>query len=136
MKRLAALAVLGALVPITAAEGAEPLPSARPEQVGLSSEGLDRLGQVLKAGADKGEIPGAVVLVARKGRVAYFESFGFRDQASGAPMPKDAIFRIYSIDVTAPPKNDSGGGGGVSTAMDPRAPTSGSTPRKSCSACS
>ncbi len=37
------------------------------------------------------------MLVARKGRVAYFESFGFRDQASGAPMPKDAIFRIYSM---------------------------------------
>jgi CubicO group peptidase (beta-lactamase class C family) len=38
-----------------------------------------------------------VALVARKGRVAYFESFGLQDKASGAPMANDAIFRIYSM---------------------------------------
>lgn len=76
---------------------AEPLPSAKPEQVGLSSERLDRIGPALKAEIQKGKFPGAVVLVARKGRVAYFEAFGQRDKAAGAPMTKDAIFRIYSM---------------------------------------
>ena len=76
---------------------AEPLPSAKPEQVGLSSERLDRIGPTLKAEIQKGKFPGAVVLVARKGRVAYFEAFGQRDKAAGAPMTKDAIFRIYSM---------------------------------------
>jgi CubicO group peptidase (beta-lactamase class C family) len=77
--------------------GAQALPSARPEQVGLSAERLVRIGEVLKAESERGKFPGAVALVARKGRVAYFESFGFRDKAAGAPMTNDAIFRIYSM---------------------------------------
>lgn len=97
MKRLSAAGVLVALLVITAAAGAEPLPSARPDQVGMSAERLDRIGQLLKGDIDRGQIPGAVALVARKGKVAYFESFGFRDKGSGAPMTRDAIFRTYSM---------------------------------------
>ena len=73
------------------------LTPAKPEEVGLSAERLDRIGQVLNREIDQGKLPGAVVVVARKGRVAYFESFGFRDKAAGAPMTKDAIFEIYSM---------------------------------------
>jgi CubicO group peptidase (beta-lactamase class C family) len=97
MKRVAVGAILIALVQSSAVAWAELLPAAQPEQVGLSSERLERIAHWLKADIDNGQIPGAVVLVARKGRVAYFESFGFRDKASAAPMPKDAIFRIYSM---------------------------------------
>jgi CubicO group peptidase (beta-lactamase class C family) len=90
--------VLSAVIAMgTISASAEPLPSSNPEQVGLSSQRLARLSQALKADADKGKIPGAVALVSRKGRVAYFEAFGFRDKASGAPMTRDAIFRIYSM---------------------------------------
>src|SRR5262249_54815103 len=46
---------------------------------------------------EKGRMPGAVVLIARKGRVVYFENIGFRDRAAGAPLQKDDIFRIYSM---------------------------------------
>jgi CubicO group peptidase (beta-lactamase class C family) len=46
---------------------------------------------------ERGRVPGAVALVARRGRLGFFESFGQRDAASGAPMAKDAIFRIYSM---------------------------------------
>ena len=46
---------------------------------------------------ERGRVPGAVALIARGGRIGYFESFGRRDPASGAPMAKDAIFRIYSM---------------------------------------
>jgi CubicO group peptidase (beta-lactamase class C family) len=42
-------------------------------------------------------IPGAVVLVARHGKIAYFKSFGMRDQESASPMKKDSIFRIASM---------------------------------------
>ena len=73
------------------------LPSAAPEEVGLSTERLARIGAVIEAGVAEGEIPGAVVLIARRGKVAYFEAFGYRDRAAGAPMPRDAIFRIYSM---------------------------------------
>ena len=84
------------LLLVTAAVAAE-LPAAKPEQVGLSAERLDRITQVLRADVARGRIPGAVVLVARKGRVAYLQPVGFRDKASGTPMTADAIFRIASM---------------------------------------
>ncbi|NIO04737.1 MAG: serine hydrolase [Proteobacteria bacterium] len=70
---------------------------AKPEAVGLSSERLDRIGAILKADIEKGVIPGAVVLVARRGKSAYFESFGMSDLEAGTPMQKDSIFHIYSM---------------------------------------
>jgi CubicO group peptidase (beta-lactamase class C family) len=74
-----------------------PLPLAAPEEIGLSSVRLARLGEVLRGEIERGRVPGAVALIARRGRVGFFESFGQRDAASGAPMTKDAIFRIYSM---------------------------------------
>lgn len=73
------------------------LPAAKPEEVGLSTERLERISRTLRADVDQGRIPGAVVLVARKGKVAYFEAVGFRDKAAGQPMTTDAIFRIASM---------------------------------------
>lgn len=74
-----------------------PLPTARPEEVGLSSPALERLSTAIRERVASGHIPGAVALVSRHGKVAYFESFGQRDPASGAPMTNDSIFRIYSM---------------------------------------
>ena len=74
-----------------------PLPTALPEEIGLSSTRLERLGSVLRGEVDCGRVPGAVALISRRGRVGYFESFGQRDAAAGAPMAKDTIFRIYSM---------------------------------------
>jgi len=74
-----------------------PLPVTTPEDIGLSSAALSRLGTVLSGEVASGRLPGAVALVARRGRVAFFESFGRRDPANGAPLAKDAIFRIYSM---------------------------------------
>jgi CubicO group peptidase (beta-lactamase class C family) len=76
---------------------AQSVTMAKPEEVGLSAERLQRIGQVFNREIEQGKLPGAVVIVARKGRVAYFESFGFRDKAAGAPMAKDAVFEIYSM---------------------------------------
>jgi CubicO group peptidase (beta-lactamase class C family) len=73
------------------------LPLAAPEEVGLSRARLTRLTDVLRAEIERGRVPGAVALVARRGKVAYFESLGVRDPANGAPMHKDTIFRIYSM---------------------------------------
>ncbi len=77
--------------------GPDVLPVVEPEAVGLSSQRLERLGAILQADIEQGKIPGAVVLVARRGKIAYFESFGMRDKEAKAPMKKDAIFRIYSM---------------------------------------
>src|SRR6204780_1664459 len=74
-----------------------PLPLAAPEEIGLSSARLARLGAVMAGEIERGRVPGAVALIARRGRLGFFESFGRRDAAAGAPMAKDTIFRIYSM---------------------------------------
>ena len=76
---------------------AQPLPTAKPEQVGMSSQRLGRIVPALKQEIDAGRLPGAVVLVARKGKLVYSESIGFQDKEAGTPMKTDAVFRIYSM---------------------------------------
>ena len=76
---------------------ARALPTASPEEVGLSREPLARIGQALNGQIEAKSFPGAAALIARKGRVAYFETFGQLDPKTGAPMSKDAIFRLYSM---------------------------------------
>jgi CubicO group peptidase (beta-lactamase class C family) len=73
------------------------LPAAKPEEVGFSSERLSRITETLRHDVAEGTIPGAVLLIARRGKIAYFESVGFLDPQSKAPMTKEAIFRIYSM---------------------------------------
>jgi CubicO group peptidase (beta-lactamase class C family) len=95
VKALLAAALLCFMTAVTVE--AQSLPSVRPEQVGLSSERLQRVMDMLKADVDKRVIPGAVLLVARHGKIAYFETVGVRDPATKVPMTKDSIFRIYSM---------------------------------------
>ena len=73
------------------------LPVCQPEDVGLSSAALGRLSTALKDRVASGHLPGAVALVARHGKVGWFEAFGKQDPASGAPMKTDSLFRIYSM---------------------------------------
>jgi len=73
------------------------LPETVPEAVGFSSERLSRIETKLKADIAEGRIPGAVILVARKGQIAYFEAFGMQDKQAGIPLKKDSLFRIYSM---------------------------------------
>ncbi|MEO7275118.1 MAG: serine hydrolase domain-containing protein [Vicinamibacterales bacterium] len=92
--RLATLLLVTALaVPLTG----QSLPRAsKPEDVGLSSERLQRLTTTFNEYVKASRLPGAVVLIARRGKVAYLQSFGARDRESSAPMRDDAIFRIAS----------------------------------------
>ena len=77
--------------------GAQELPRATPESVGMSAQRLARIGAALKIDIDSGRMPGAVIAVARKGKLVYYEAFGFLDKSKGTPMPKDAIFSIASM---------------------------------------
>ena len=97
MKRLSMLVAVALAFLAVDGVGATGLPSTKPEQVGLSSERLERIAQALRADVERGRIPGAVVVVARKGRVAYVTAVGFRDKAAGTPMTADAIFRLASM---------------------------------------
>jgi CubicO group peptidase (beta-lactamase class C family) len=94
--QITAVAVLLSLLATVAAH-AQSLPAAKPESVGLSSERLGRIVTRLRTDVDQGVIPGAVLLVARHGKIALFEAVGVRDPETKAPMTKDAIFRIYSM---------------------------------------
>src|SRR5881409_4152421 len=95
MRRLIAhlTGVLLLLLPIVA----QALPTATPEEVGLSRERLARIAPALSRQIEARSFPGAVAIVARKGRVAYFEAIGQLDPKTGTPMSKDAIFRLYSM---------------------------------------
>ncbi len=75
---------------------AEVLEPADPASLGFSEERLERLTAALEAYVDDGSLAGSVTLVARRGRIAYFEAIGDSDIESGAPMKKDTIFRIAS----------------------------------------
>jgi CubicO group peptidase (beta-lactamase class C family) len=78
--------------------GAQGLPRAKtPEEVGLSAERLKRISAGFQADVDKGAIPGAVVMIVRKGKVAYFEAIGYQDREQKIPMKRDSIFRIASM---------------------------------------
>jgi CubicO group peptidase (beta-lactamase class C family) len=68
-----------------------------PEQIGLSSLRLQRLADVVRRDVDRKLIPGAVLAIARAGRIGYAEAFGFRDREAGAAMAPNAIFRIASM---------------------------------------
>src|SRR6266404_1081088 len=85
--------VLLLLLPLVA----HALPTATPEEVGLSRERLARIAPALSRQIEAKSFPGAVAIVARKGRIAYFEAIGQLDPRSATPMSKDAIFRLYSM---------------------------------------
>jgi CubicO group peptidase (beta-lactamase class C family) len=87
--------LLGLLLSFTAI--AEPLATAPPESVGLSSERLNRISEVLRGDIAKGAIPGTVLLISRHGKIAHFEALGSLDPQAKTLMGKDAIFRIYSM---------------------------------------
>jgi CubicO group peptidase (beta-lactamase class C family) len=93
--RIVAAVVLVLLV--SGAAGANGLPTARPDEVGLSAERLQRIGRTLRTDVERGRLPGAVIAVARRGRLAYLEAIGVRDKATNAPMTTDAIFRLASM---------------------------------------
>ena len=77
LSRLIIGAALAASLPLASAL-ADPLPVGAAAKVGLAPEGLQRLTDTLKGEVDKGRMPGAVIAVARKGQLAYFEAIGYR----------------------------------------------------------
>ncbi|KMO32291.1 beta-lactamase [Methylobacterium variabile] len=69
--------------------------TATPE--GFSAERLARIGPAMKREIDGGTIPGAVTLIARNGKIVHFEAHGFLDSAKTKPMPREAVFRGFSM---------------------------------------
>jgi len=76
---------------------ATPLDTAHPADIGLNPQPTQQVVNVLQDSVDRQHIPGAVVMVARQGRIGLFEAIGQQDPTTGTPMRTDSIFRIYSM---------------------------------------
>jgi CubicO group peptidase (beta-lactamase class C family) len=85
------------LLASSAAFAEDPLPRAKPEDVGMSSERLARIGATIKADIEAGRIPGAVIAIARHGKLIALDAYGWRDKAANVAMTTDTIFNIASM---------------------------------------
>lgn len=80
------------------ASNSQLLPAARSAaDVGFDAQRLARLDAFVRTSVDQGRFPGVMTLVARHGKIVAFRSYGMADIATGRPLAKDAIFRIYSM---------------------------------------
>lgn len=97
MRRL--LRLVGLLLPLSMAPAmaADPLPRGTPEAAGMSAERLARIGEVLRTEVERNRLPGAVVAIARRGRLVHYEAIGYLDRERGVPMTTDAIFALASM---------------------------------------
>ena len=95
--RLIAVVAMMVVNAMTVAMAADPLPRATPESVGMSSPRLARIAEVIDADVKAGRLPGAVIAVARKGKLVYYEAIGYLDKDTGTKMPIDAIFSVASM---------------------------------------
>ena len=73
------------------------LPVSAPQTRGMSKERLSRVRELMQQEIEANRMPGAVVLVARKGAIVYAEAVGWQDKTAGKAMNRDAIFRAYSM---------------------------------------
>src|SRR3984893_2062480 len=97
---MAAIKILATALCLLASGSAfadDPLPRAKPEDVGLSTERLVRISATLQADIQARRIPGAVIAIARHGKLVALEAYGWRDKAAGVAMTTDTIFNIASM---------------------------------------
>ena len=73
-----------------------PLPAAKPEEVGFSTERLLRIGTGLQKYIDQKKVPNLITLVARHGKLVYHDARGYMDFESNKPVTKETLFRLYS----------------------------------------
>src|SRR5688500_10641190 len=97
MKRLALLAfgLVAFTLPLAAGPGA--LSVGKPDDLGFAPDRMPRIREAVQKHVDAGDVSGAVALVARRGKIAHFESYGVQDLETKKAMPKDGIFRLASM---------------------------------------
>ncbi|MGY4305901.1 CubicO group peptidase (beta-lactamase class C family) [Bradyrhizobium sp. USDA 4369] len=93
IKAAAAIAITMIVTPLAAA----PLPEAKPDEVGFSQSGLDRMDAFFAREIAAKRVPGAVVAIARDGKLVHYKAYGQLDPVKGTPMPLDAIFALASM---------------------------------------
>jgi CubicO group peptidase (beta-lactamase class C family) len=96
MKTLIVTAAAAVGIALNVANGA-PLPEAKPDDVGFSQQGLSRLDDFFAREIGAGHVPGAVVAIARDGKLVHYKAYGALDPIRGTPMPLDAVFALASM---------------------------------------
>jgi len=91
------LLVAACLVFLAQPLAAQGLPEGNPEDLGLSSDRLQRVEELITGAIEQEEIAGAVALIARRGRIAFIDAFGMADIDDREPMEVDTLFRIASM---------------------------------------
>ena len=91
------IALFSAALLMSGAAQAQPLPTAAPESVGVSAERLGNIDAFFASEIERKRVPGAVVAIARNGKLVYFKAFGVADPAKGTPMATDQIFQLASM---------------------------------------
>jgi CubicO group peptidase (beta-lactamase class C family) len=97
MTKAAAIFLIVITLLILPLGAASSVPSAKPEDVGISSERLQRISQMIQRRIAAGEMSGAVAIVARRGKIVHLEAQGVMDLDSKKPMAKDTMFRVASM---------------------------------------
>jgi len=82
---------------LTVPVGGQDLPTAKPEDVGVSSAKVEELSRFMQSLVDDGKIAGGVTMMARHGKVVQLKAVGMADREEKKPMRTDAIFRIASM---------------------------------------
>src|SRR2546430_1412779 len=85
------------VVETASAFAGSPLPTASPRRLGLDPDRLERMHQGIQSYIDQGKHAGAIAVIARKGKIADFTTYGYRDIEAKLPMTADTIVRIYSM---------------------------------------
>jgi CubicO group peptidase (beta-lactamase class C family) len=96
MRTLIFDAAVAAAIAFSAANAA-PLPEAKPDDVGFSQQGLARLDDFFAREIAAKRVPGAVVAIARDGKLVHYKAYGQLDPTKGTPMPLDAVFALASM---------------------------------------
>jgi CubicO group peptidase (beta-lactamase class C family) len=91
------LALLPLVLAPSLAAGADPLPRAEPAKAGFSAQALARIDRFYADEIARDRIPGAVVAIAREGKLVYYKAIGYQDKAAGTPLKTDAIFNLASM---------------------------------------
>src|SRR3982750_1923872 len=94
LRSIAVAATLLVALPSAFAEGPN---TAKPDETGFTSAGLARIDAYIKNEIAGNKIPGAIMMIQRNGKTAYYRSFGVRDPDTKEPMTPNTIFRIYSM---------------------------------------
>ena len=90
-------AAITSLLATFTASAATPLPATAPEKVGFSKEGLARIDQFFAREIAADRVPGAVIAIARDGKLVHYKAYGSLNKATGEPMPLNAIFNLASM---------------------------------------